>query len=134
MSDHGKDMSSAAAVEYAANNGLVIVTPQPKELLVDIDTEEQYQHFVKMYDHLKTLIHIKNRLEHKSRRKPEGRHVTVLLGYEPTAMERVALQAILGSDPRRESYSIWRLHHNDPIPTLFYEKNEDKVNEELWGI
>jgi len=122
MSSFGKDMTSNGAKTEAAENGLRIVEPKPNELFLDIDTDEQYARFEEAYAHMKRVLKIKTFTLGRSRRKITGKHITVTLGFEVNATERIALQAILGSDPRRETYSFWRVQNNDPIPTLFFEK------------
>jgi len=46
--------------------------------------------------------------------------VTLERNVEP--MERILIQAFLGSDLKREALSWVRIVNNDPNPTLFFEK------------
>jgi hypothetical protein len=43
-----------------------------------------------------------------------------------TPIERVTLQTILGSDPKREFLSFNRIENGDEHPTLFFERKEDQ--------
>lgn len=102
--------------------------PKANELFIDLDSDDAWETFKANYN----LLH-KLRLDGKgtpvsyytsapSRSKPEGRHVTVTCKRDLTPIERIAYQAVLGSDLRRELYSLWRIENGDAIPTLFYEK------------
>ncbi len=113
--------TSREAFTYAESKGLVARFPLANELFVDIDSKEDLARF----DRVKDLIHIINSTSvTKSRSKPEGKHIVCNLDRPITPLERIALQAILGSDPRREAHSYNRLQANDPLPTLFFEKRK----------
>lgn len=116
--------------EAAVNNGLVVVTPEDNELLIDLDTEEAYA------QHLKILEVLDGRgiiYEHKVAPSKSGlpnRHVTLKLISGPSASylpvpldpwQRIALQAALGSDPVRELLSCMRVFRGITPPTAFLE-------------
>lgn len=54
--------------------------------------------------------------------KQDHSHVIVRLRREVTPMERILIQAFLGSDLKREALSWVRLVNDDPNPTIFYTK------------
>lgn len=96
--------------------------PKANELFIDLDSDDAWETFKANYN----LLH-KLRLDGKgtpvsyytsapSRSKPEGRHVTVTCKRDLTPIERIAYQAVLGSDLRRELYSLWRIENGDAIP------------------
>jgi hypothetical protein len=123
--DHEIDHGSQYSLDYATKHGLKVVVPGPRQLQLDIDTDEAYATYEKMYTRLADLGYVCGASQRPSRSKPEGRHVTVNLSFYPTAIERIALQAIMGSDPAREAYSFFRYKSGEAIPTLFYEKRDD---------
>ena len=122
---HGALMDSRDAFAYAAVEGVDVRYPMANELFIDIDDEKSYYHFNENWPLLGDMF--TGQVEFAitpSRRKPEGRHVTVTLPRAITPIERIALQAALGSDPRREAHSLRRYFQNDPLPTLFFEKRK----------
>jgi len=113
--------TSRDAFAYAAKHNIDVRYPLANELFVDIDSKEDLARF----DRVKDLIHIiHNTKLTPSRSKPDGKHIVCNLDRPVTPLERIALQAILGSDPRREAHSFNRLQANDPLPTLFFEKRK----------
>jgi len=55
-----------------------------------------------------------------------GEHVYFEVeGEDLTPIERVLLQACLGSDPVREVLSFLRIKRNHPTPTTFFELKEE---------
>jgi hypothetical protein len=116
---HGALHNSREAFAYAAEQGVDVRYPMANELFIDIDDEKGMYHFNENY----TLIEgTTGCTMTPSRRKPEGKHIVVTLSRNVTPVERIALQAALGSDPRREAHSLRRYFNGDPLPTLFFEK------------
>lgn len=116
---HGRPTDSRDAFVYAKEQGLDVRYPMANELFVDIDDE----HSQKVFDENYLLIEGTTGLSATpSRRKENGRHIIVTLNRNVTPIERIALQAALGSDPRREAHSLRRYFAGDPLPTLFFEK------------
>jgi len=114
--------TSAEAREWATKEGLTVRTPADNELFIDIDNSLEFDQFVRNYDIVDRFAGIQNVFTTPSRSKPEGKHIVVILYNKITPLERIALQAILGSDRRREGHSIIRLQDGDREPTLFFEK------------
>lgn len=54
----------------------------------------------------------------------EKQHIRVFLPFNVEPVERIALQAALGSDGVRELLSLRRVRGDDPHPTLFAETPE----------
>ena len=116
---HGIPTNSRDAFAYAAEKGLDVRYPMANELFIDIDDERGMKEFNENY----TLIEGTTGCESTpSRNKLNGRHIVVTLKRNVTPIERIALQAALGSDPRREAHSLRRYFEGDPLPTLFFEK------------
>ena len=53
--------------------------------------------------------------------RPGRHHVVVTMPRPVSPMERIALQAILGSDPIREMLSWFRIERGIEEPTIFFE-------------
>lgn len=122
---HGALMSGTDALLFAEREGLDVRLPEPNELFIDIDDEKSYFTFNENRPLLGDMF--TGQVEFAitpSRRKPWGKHIVVTLPRAVTPIERIALQAALGSDPRREAHSLRRYFNNDPLPTLFFEKRK----------
>lgn len=118
----GTDIDNTVATAQAWINNLVVVYPKPNQLFLDIDDDEALAKFYKV----SSLLAAKygrgyHRTITPSRSGGTHRHVTITLEKDVTPMERITLQAILGSDPLRELLSLDRLKAGCPNPTLFFE-------------
>ena len=120
-----KDVTSANAHADALAVGCTVVFPKANQLFVDIDdvngTNWFHMNISKIVEH---CVGGETQVEWKP--SPSGKldhsHVVVTLPRDVTAMERIAMQAFLGSDLKREALSWVRLVNDDPNPTLFFEK------------
>jgi len=108
----------------AEREGLVCVEPEKNELFLDIDNPVDLEHFTAMEAVLENngffLKHIKTTVS-----KGGNKHVylRVLSVDELTDIQRIALQACLGSDRKRELLSMLRVFfETDRRPTVFFEK------------
>jgi len=120
-SDYDWDCTREEYIEKMEEEGFVIVYPKPNELQLDIDTQQQMDQF----DRLKWLFDSQlpaTEFKMAHSKSGEGYHITVTLPFDVTNIERIALQAALGSDPLRELLSIFRYSRNDAEPTLFVER------------
>lgn len=118
-----KDITSANAYAEAEANGCTVKLPAPNQLFVDIDSEDGAMWFCLNIGKVSEQVGVVDTERHPSRSgTPLHEHVTVTLAREVTEMERILLQAVLGSDRKREALSWVRLVNNDPNPTLFFEK------------
>jgi hypothetical protein len=116
--------------EYANANGLEIVIPGPKELFIDLDSEQGYELFKNQLEVLQQFVEAVITRDEPSRSGLPHRHIVVNVTVSknegtngvPSEPEKMALQTMLGSDRRCEilRYMRWRQH--DPHPTLFLEK------------
>lgn len=111
-----------AAQAKADERGLDIRYPAANELFVDIDTARDLTRF-------KTCIEMFSRMEKvlfwqdtPSASGGQHRHIVVTLGRNVTEFERIAFQAMLGSDLKRELLSYERSKTGShPNPTMFFE-------------
>lgn len=124
MSGDSKNLTMAYALESAAKVGMLVRSPRPNELFLDIDDDDAWEAFG-------TMLAVINQ------NYPAGwtytctpsksglpkRHVVVTM-HRPinSELERVLLQAILGSDRKRETLSFIAIDKDiNPKPTLFFE-------------
>jgi hypothetical protein len=105
--------------------GLQVIIPATNELQIDLDTEEEFQHFQSMWG-----VWVYNGFGGGMKTAPSKsgyphRHITITLLDDVTPWQRIALQAALGSDPKREILSAIRIYNKDPYPTAFLELKEE---------
>jgi hypothetical protein len=117
-------ISSETAYREAADDNLEVVLPEPYDLLIDIDNDEDMKRFDRGMDVMIKHFNAQVIKSTPSRSGLPKRHLIVRLDRPVSNAERIALQAALGSDPVREILGIVRVQHNDPHPTLFLEKKE----------
>lgn len=124
--DRANDDPIAAAREARVP---VVLMPEPNELFIDIDTPRALNVF-------RAQLEIFRRREKKclvmkkpSRRKKRGFHILVRLEHDVTPTDRLMLQAMLGSDLRRELLGLQRLDDGMPEPTCFFEQGEPAVDD-----
>lgn len=109
--------------ETAEKLGLQIVEPGPRDVFVDIDTDADYRHLTAMLDVVNAVeVYLKIGAEYPSKSGLPRRHVYVVADRDLTPVERIAIQATLGSDRKRELLSLLRVWlHTDRQPTVFFE-------------
>lgn len=112
-----------AATAAAAARGCVVVQPEPNQLFVDIDSNEDMNFLLAGLARIRARTPVEDRIT-PSPSGREGRwHVTLTFAERTfTPLERVAFQAALGSDRMRELNSVIDILDNDPLPTIFFEK------------
>lgn len=116
-------VSSEWAFERASRENLLVAVPGISELFIDIDNEHGLSQFETQY---RVLLKFRPRAQvTRNTPSPSGEpghfHIVVDLGESVDPLERCLLQAILGSDPKRELLSWQRLNNQDEVPTLFFE-------------
>jgi hypothetical protein len=114
--------NSQRAIDFAANSGLKVLYPAADELFIDIDNEHSFQLFLKQMDILKKYVGVRGDTITPSKSGFPKRHIVVYLEKPITEVERVALQAMMGSDRVRELLGYVQAKNNDPHPTLFLER------------
>lgn len=119
-------LSSETAIAEAAENGTRVVFPEARQLFIDIDSDEAYNHYLSMLAFVRRLFSLAERRETPSKEGWPHAHIVLDTERDLTPIERIALQAILGSDPKREFLSFNRIENDDPHPTLFFERKEEQ--------
>jgi hypothetical protein len=115
--------NSERAIHEAKLLGLEVVFPAADELQIDIDNSADYEVFLEHIGILEryycTAFEPKETL---SRSGGDCKHITVKLHHKISNTERILLQAVLGSDRKREILSLLQEWGGDAHPTLFLEK------------
>ena len=93
-----------AAIEKAKKSGLIIKYTDPNTLLLDIDSEADFEKCRNQLKIAKKLCFIESAEYRRS--KSKGYHVVCKTVETLTPIERIALQACLCSDPKRELLAI----------------------------
>jgi hypothetical protein len=119
------DFSSGSAYKKAEAENLKVVLPEPNQLFIDIDNdfamavfEKNHKTFLQWYDYEACP----DPVIAESKSGGERRHITITLDRPVEPMERLILQAFLGSDLTREFLGLQRIKAGDKNPTLFLEK------------
>lgn len=121
-----------SAQAIADEKGLVVKKPRSNELFIDIDDIESLVRFHRNLPAFSCMIIGFTRTPSPSGR--EGRyHIRVTLDRDvKSELERVAMQAVLGSDSMHEALSLAALQRGQEDVTVFFEKKEwPKVPDEI---
>lgn len=118
------ELNSEDAITWAVANNLRVVLPTEYQLLIDIDNPYDRGVFTTNFDIVDSVYGIDQVTETTSRSGKSGNsHIVVTLKTPlKSVLERIALQAVLGSDRRREAHSLRRSFQGEQNPTLFFEK------------
>lgn len=119
-------------IERVKEKGFRVVFPRPNQILIDIDTEGQYTVFKENFEMLKRnlngVLDVDELIISQNKPSTSGlprRHIYVQFPIKLNELERITIQAFLGSDPKRELLSYIRYLKGDEYPTLLIEKKED---------
>lgn len=109
----------------AKQKGCDVRMPKPSELFIDLDTDEAFALFEaqwKIFTEHVVATHVVT----PSQSGLPHRHVVVLLPFVvKTEIERVLMQAMLGSDPKRELLSWVSIHTGKNLtPSILFEVTE----------
>jgi hypothetical protein len=119
--------NSQRAVDQALREGLDVVYPQDNELQIDIDNEHSKRLLENQLLILNKFVGPCNYISNASKSGEKWKmHITLVFDRTFTNLERIGLQAMLGSDRVRELLSYVKLCNGDPHPTLFLEKKPEQ--------
>jgi hypothetical protein len=108
------------ARKKAKAQGLKMVVPRPNQLTIDLDEPTVPLSFYQTLDKLSRLWDL--RIEKITSSKSGNKHIYLKTGENFTPAEKIAIQAILGSDPVREFLSLYRAQHSNlGAPSLLFE-------------
>ena len=116
-------IDSDLAFKEANANGWDVVSPAEGELQIDIDDDAAYAIWTQQRRIVDGILSVRESPSKSNH--PEKRHLTVKVARQLSAVERILLQAVLGSDLKREALSFVRTLRDDPHPTLFLEARND---------
>ena len=118
----GSDLSEDP-YKVAEQLGMEVHLPAPNELFIDIDSDEGHALFTRMRSVLEINgIHF-TEVKIEASRTEGHMHIRATLPFDVTDEVRILLQAVLGSDPKRELLSWLRIHSDmDRAPTVFFEE------------
>jgi restriction endonuclease len=104
--------------------GYNVVLPDDCTLQLDIDTEEDYETFKKILRMLNAKVEAKYTVvsDKPSKSGLPKRHITIKSTRTMSLWEKVALQASLGSDRKREALNAARVIAGVEDPIAFFEK------------
>jgi len=111
-------------------DNLEVVYPEANQVQIDIDSEEAYNLFFRTMGTLGGYCRSEygnapGIKESPSKSGLPNRHITVTLPFKiKDDLERIALQAVLGSDPVRELMGILRVYLGVENPSLLVEVKE----------
>lgn len=112
------------AKRVAYEKGQRVVLPGPCELFLDIDRQEDLE----LMTQILGIIGKQMAYETSIYPSPSGEHghyhVIVTLDRAVSPLERICLQAILGSDRKREAISWGRHQQGEDNVTRFFQKLE----------
>lgn len=115
--------TEVASREFAEANGLLVVTPKENELFIDIDGRYAFEFFLKQIERYQKFEHVVYSWTPSKSGLPY-RHVVVTLPRPITSIERIFLQALLGSDRGATLFSYIKERNGDANPVMFFEKPE----------
>jgi hypothetical protein len=113
--------------QRARDRGQSIEVAKPDVLQIDIDGPEAYARFeeqLEIYENCETLPALGKIVERDSR-TPGHKHITIELPTEYSIEQRVMLQALLGSDLKRELLSLASHYNGHENPIVFYRPQEE---------
>ncbi len=117
----------------AKSRGLIAFYPGTHEIFLDIDEG--------MKDPLVSVTEALNRGGFKIRalgrlvtvsQSGKGKHIYLHLSDFVNPLERIAIQAVLGSDPLKEALSLCRYRKQCEVPTVLFETPAWAKRVEQW--
>jgi hypothetical protein len=111
------------AIKSAKEAGFEVIQSAPNLLLLDFDVpyagDQKKYYNPEVMDII--LQYVETHAVESWASKSGNTHVLVTLGKELPAHHRIALQAALGSDPKREALSVLRLMNGIEEPSLLFK-------------
>lgn len=114
------------AAMIAEATGLEVLTRQPNELLLDLDSKIQMDQLQLMINKLPSLLK-----EVTIWRSKNNHHAKVTLWTDVNPTEALLLQACLGSDPVREALCFIRLKNGVKEPSRLFTPKE-RIEKEIY--
>lgn len=111
---------------FAALHGLIIVEPEPRQLQLDIDVKlsDSYYHVLHVIGELNPILS-----GYRTTSKSGNTHEYITLSRDITPIERLLMQACLGSDPMREILTYKNILDGNPRPQFLFERKPLQLGE-----
>jgi len=113
----------------AEANGLALRLPKMNELFIDLDSKGAQEQFLERYAKFVEIFHVTDFTTTSSKSGYPHLHVIIAIDRDLTDMERVALQAALGSDPKREMLAVKNNGVAENTSVLFEVKRDEAKKE-----
>lgn len=114
-----------AAMQRADELGCTVEFSDDYTLQLDIDSDEAYAYFHEQFAMARELIPGFFYPDPWVKRSKSGnRHVTIVLDFATDLATRILLQAMLGSDRKRELLAFVGLQNGQNNPVLFFRPKE----------
>jgi hypothetical protein len=112
-------------IQRAKKSGWKIVEPKPNQLQLDLDGARAVRRYGMQFSILKKSGLANGWKELVLSSKKSGHvHVVITLPKAVRNLERVALQAILGSDIKREAFNFCRVKKRNKYPIVLFRREE----------
>lgn len=108
-----------AAVELASDNGFEVIWATETTLLLDLDDVQSQETYIANFKSAEVLFGL-TEVDRWPSKSGEGIHVVVQCKPMP-ALARIALQAYLGSDKRREILAVAMFMDGVENPTCLFK-------------
>jgi hypothetical protein len=115
---NGRTTTVDEGEQWAFSHNLIPFAALSDELLIDLDAGEEFDS-VALDLLTESGVEIIDLLVTTS--KSGHQHVYIRLNHNMNELERVALQAMSGSDRRREAHSYNRIKRGSKTPTMLFE-------------
>lgn len=105
----------------AKAQGFTIIHSSPRLILLDLDSHAAIDHYDNFLPFIQTFMQLTEEGHWPSKTR-DGSHFHIILESKNslTEVERLLIQALLGSDPRKEFLSLMRIwQHHDHVSLLF---------------
>jgi hypothetical protein len=112
-------MTIAKTFVAAKAQNMAVKIPSDRELFLDIDSRSCMTHFLEMIPKLPGVV---GWVKSPSKSGYPKCHVVVTLDRDITNLERILLQACLGSDRLHELLSYLAFKQGNPVPSVFFER------------
>lgn len=113
------------SIKEAEAAGFFVVRTAPNLLLLDIDTKEAYQHYLKMFPIVNKQIKIVKIGQWSSKSGKGRRHIVLQTAKALPVVQRMLLQAILGSDLKRELWDLQRVWDQEDNPVVLFKPKQE---------
>ena len=111
-------------LQRARQSGWKVVQPLPNQLQLDLDGARALRRYGMQYSILRRQGLTKGWRERVKESKKRGHvHVVITMPSAVSDLERVALQAVLGSDIKREAFNYCRVKRRNKYPIVLFERS-----------